>query len=61
MDDNEDEYDDYEDYEDDLYDCEDEVNRTAFFMCVITVACRRKLLTHPSQVHVLPVCGGGAL
>lgn len=57
MDDNEDEYDDYEDYEGDFYDSEDEANRTAFFMCVITVAYRRKLVTHSSQVHFLPVFG----
>lgn len=41
MDNDDDEYADYEDYEDDLYDSEDEVDRTAFFMCVITVAYRR--------------------
>lgn len=54
-DDDDDEYDDYEDYEGDFYDSEDEANRTAFFMCVITVAYIGTLLMHSSQVSFLPI------
>jgi hypothetical protein len=60
MDDDEyDDYEDYEDYEDDPYDSEDEASRTAFFKYVITVAYRRYLLTHSSQIRFLPVCKWG--